>query len=356
MSGESPPTSGIPALPSDPAQDTDLGWPWDFDPQEPPARPPGGAWPRISVVVPSFNQGGFLEETLRSILLQGYPNLELLVIDGGSSDASVDILNRYDHEIDFWVSEKDEGQSDAINKGFDRATGDLLTFFGSDDVYLPGTFFDAARRWLENPGCGAVVGAFRFLDELSRPASQAIPARSPAATPTDLALAHPSSWRLHQVATFYDRRALDTVGRSVRRELVYVMDRELLYRVCREFPIITSAQTYALFRRHEDSKSVSVILPFCREMADLHRMGSSPEEDAETQRRRQRYARYWQARGYLKLAQAQGASLKATSPLLRALRVQPSLLRNRGYWRQWLEAFGWASKISTDSPPGALGP
>ena len=338
-----------PRIPGPAAQ---RGWPWIGEP-EPPPRPVGDAWPRISVVVPSFNQGRFLEEALRSILLQGYPHLELLVLDGGSTDASVEILERYDGQIDFWVSEGDEGQSDAINKGFRRASGDLLTFFGSDDVYLPGAFFDAARRWSENPGCGAVVGAFRFLDGSSRPISEPIPPRLPGPTPTDLALAHPSSWRLHQVATFYDRRALDRVGRSVRRELVYVMDRELLYRVCREFPIVTSGETYALFRRHEDSKSVSVILPFCREMASLHLLEPPVGEAKEARRRRRRFARHWQARGFLKLAQARGPSLKASAALLSALRNDPGLWFRRGYWHRWWTTMSKALSSSADAVSGA---
>lgn len=304
------------------------------------------ALPRISIVIPSFNQGAFLEETLRSIFAQDYPNLELLVIDGGSDDGTVEILERYDERIDHWVSEPDGGQSDAINKGFERAGGDLMTFFGSDDVYLPGAFADAARCWRENPGCGAVVGSFRFMDESSRPVSEVIPPRLPGPTPADLALADPRSWRLHQVATFYDRRALDEVGRWVRPELAYTMDRELLYRVCRAFPVATSERTYALFRRHPESKSVSVILPFCREMGSLHRMGASPAEDRETRARRRAWENYWRARGHLKLAQARSPSPAAVGPLLAAPRFRPGLLLEGGYWRKWRDALAPGGKRS----------
>lgn len=102
------------------------------------ALPSGQSWPKISVVTPSFNQGEFLEKTIRSVLLQGYPNLEYIIIDGGSTDNSVEIIKKYEPWITWWCSEKDDGQSDALSKGFRRATGDVFGWLNSDDVYYPG--------------------------------------------------------------------------------------------------------------------------------------------------------------------------------------------------------------------------
>ena len=94
----------------------------------------GHPWPRISVVTPSFNQGEFIEETIRSILLQGYPNLEYIVMDGGSTDNSVEIIKKYSPWLSYWISEPDAGQSDAINRGLKQASGDFATWINSDDL------------------------------------------------------------------------------------------------------------------------------------------------------------------------------------------------------------------------------
>jgi glycosyltransferase involved in cell wall biosynthesis len=91
-------------------------------------------YPKITIVTPSFNQGEFLEETIQSVLNQGYPNLEYIIIDGGSTDKSVDIISKYSKELSYWVSEKDNGQSEAINKGFRKATGEIVTWLNSDDL------------------------------------------------------------------------------------------------------------------------------------------------------------------------------------------------------------------------------
>jgi glycosyltransferase involved in cell wall biosynthesis len=122
-------------LPPPPAGKT--GWPWTVEtPQLVDAMPDGGPWPRISVVTPSYNQGEFIEETIRSVLLQGYPDLEYIVMDGGSSDETLSILKKYDPWFAHLQSNKDRGQAHAINKGFALATGTIGAYLNSDDFYL----------------------------------------------------------------------------------------------------------------------------------------------------------------------------------------------------------------------------
>jgi glycosyltransferase involved in cell wall biosynthesis len=121
------------------------GWPWTVEtPPLLPDRPDGCPWPRISIVTPSYNQGQFIEETIRSVLLQGYPDLEYIIIDGGSTDNSVEIIAKYEFRLAYWVSEKDRGQSHAINRGFCRSTGCLLGWLNSDDVLLPNALVTVA--------------------------------------------------------------------------------------------------------------------------------------------------------------------------------------------------------------------
>jgi len=132
-------------LPVPPAGRT--GWPWTVE-TTPPPDAATGAWPRLTVVMPSYQQAAFVEAGLRSVLLQNYPNLELIVNDGGSQDGSAAIIARYAPYLAHWQSIRDRGQGDAINQGFDRATGDIVGWLNSDDLYLPGALFAVAREFL----------------------------------------------------------------------------------------------------------------------------------------------------------------------------------------------------------------
>jgi glycosyltransferase involved in cell wall biosynthesis len=114
--------------------------------------------PKLSVITPSFNQGAFLERTIRSVLDQNYPNLEYVIVDGGSSDDSVEIIRRYEDRLAWWVSEPDGGQTEAINKGIDRTTGEIVAYINSDDYYLPGAF-ETAIAALERSEASWVAGA-----------------------------------------------------------------------------------------------------------------------------------------------------------------------------------------------------
>lgn len=120
--------------------------------------------PKISVVVPSYNQGPYIEQTLRSIIDQGYPNLELIVIDGGSTDDSVEIIRRYASHIAYWVSEPDGGQTRGLIKGFQRATGDVQCWLNADDLHEPQTLREVARFFSERPEVRFVYGNWTWMD------------------------------------------------------------------------------------------------------------------------------------------------------------------------------------------------
>lgn len=143
-----------------------LGWPWTSasDPL-PSVMPDGRPWPRLTIVTPSYNQASYIEATIRSVLLQGYPNLEYIIIDGGSDDSAVEIIRKYEPWLAYWVSEKDRGQYHAINKGFAHATGEILAWLNSDDMYLPGGLASAALAMKLERERPWVTGLKAFWDE-----------------------------------------------------------------------------------------------------------------------------------------------------------------------------------------------
>ncbi len=145
------------------------GWPWteQTDPL-PDKMPDGSDWPRISIVTPSYNQGQFIEETIRSVFLQGYPNLEYIIIDGGSTDNSVKIINKYDKYLTYWISKQDQGQSDAINTGFKILTGEISAFLNSDDLYMPNALEFVSQYFIQNPQHDFICAQTRFIDSDSR--------------------------------------------------------------------------------------------------------------------------------------------------------------------------------------------
>ena len=159
-------TLGFSDLPPPPEGKT--GWPWT----EPGHRSnnPGtenSIWPRISIVTPSFNQGQFIEETIRSVLLQDYPNFEYIVIDGGSTDSTRQILKKYDRYIT-WISEPDEGQTDAINKGLRMASGEIVAYLNSDDMYEAGALMSVAEYFCQQEDIAMIYGDIVHIDEASR--------------------------------------------------------------------------------------------------------------------------------------------------------------------------------------------
>ena len=146
------------------------GWPWTIEElkhNSPEILPKEKKWPKITIVTPSYNQALFLEETIRSVLLQGYPNLEYIIMDGGSTDGSVEIIQKYSPFITSWVSEPDKGQSNALNRGFQKSNGEILAWLNSDDTFLPGTLNRIGNFFGDHPEIDVMYGNAILIDENS---------------------------------------------------------------------------------------------------------------------------------------------------------------------------------------------
>lgn len=164
------------------------------------------SYPEISVVIPSYNQGRFLERTILSVLNQNYPNTELIIIDGGSRDGSVRLIKKYERFISYWVSEPDKGQSNAINKGFEESSGELMAWQNSDDLYLPGFFYTVAETYRAHPRSQLLFGNIYHVDKEDRIIwrSRFVPFSVDHLIFLD--------WNLSSQATFLKRQLVEEVG------------------------------------------------------------------------------------------------------------------------------------------------
>jgi glycosyltransferase involved in cell wall biosynthesis len=205
--------------------------------------------PKISVVTPSFNQGRYLAELIESVLAQGDPHFEHIVMDGGSTDETVDVLRRYPHVK--WRSEKDGGQSDAVCKALALATGEYVSWINSDDFYYPGAFAAAREAFARDPSLDIVSGDYRFVDERGRVT------RSRREVAFDRAVyLYAGKSYLGNAATFFRKRVLDLHG-GPRLDLDYAMDFELFLRVSATAKFGHLRRFLACYRLHGGSKTVT---------------------------------------------------------------------------------------------------
>ncbi len=238
-----------------------IGWPWTEE-ISPSIYSSDISYPKITIVTPSFNQGEFIEETIRSILLQNYPNLEYIIIDGGSSDGTIEIIKKYSPYLSYWVSEIDAGQSDAINKGIRKATGDLFNWLNSDDYLERNALFEIAEAYRGN----ASKKVFCFgLSHLSN--GEIIPFTK-YTDPSDVQKCYCDPIII-QPATFF---SLDNDNSIVElsRELHFTMDYELWLRFLFLYgteSIFVSQKSVAVFRLHNESKTASGRVHFISDIA-----------------------------------------------------------------------------------------
>jgi glycosyltransferase involved in cell wall biosynthesis len=226
-------------------------------------------FPLVSIITPSFNQAEFLEATIQSVLNQDYPNVEYLVIDGGSTDGSKEILEKYDRDLSFWVSEPDSGQTEAINKGFARARGKYIAWINSDDVYYPQAISEAVAYLNATPDVGLVYGDADFINAQGDQIGRFNAAQ------TSYQQLRRGYVHIPQQAAFFQRRFWEMVG-PLDPSFFFAMDYDLWVRLAAITTIVYHPQTWAAFRLHGDAKSLSAADRCWPEMMRVHeRLGGS---------------------------------------------------------------------------------
>ena len=220
--------------------------------------------PLVSVVTPSFNQGHFLEETICSVLNQDYPHIEYILVDGGSTDESQEVIRRYASRLAWWVSEPDRGQTDAINKGFGHARGEILAWLNSDDTYVPGAISSAVSYLQEHPKVGMVYGDANLVDENGVVIGK-FPARQ-----TDYRRLRRGYVHIPQQASFFRSSLWQRVA-PLDPTFYFAMDYDLWVRLAKLAPLHYHPQLWANFRLHGGAKT-SVSDDRCwPEMLRVHR-------------------------------------------------------------------------------------
>ena len=212
-------------------------------------------YPKISIVTPSYNQGKYIEQTIQSVLSQNYPNLEYIIIDGGSSDNTVEIIKKYEGQLTYWISEPDAGQTDAINKGYSRCTGDIFNWINSDDYYEADVFFKLAQIFINNPSVKAVCGrewGFKDVDPVDKILHQGTVIGKNVFETIRIGI-------IDQPCTFFRKEFINTFF-PLDNSLRYVMDRQMWWSYLLKYGqdnILKTLEIFTNFRLHSQSKSIS---------------------------------------------------------------------------------------------------
>jgi glycosyltransferase involved in cell wall biosynthesis len=205
---------------------------------------------RVSIVTPSFNQARFLERTIQSVLNQTYHDIEYIIIDGGSTDGSQEIIKQYEDRLAYWVSEKDKGQTDAINKGFAQASGDVMAWLNSDDTLEPQAVEQAVAALQENPTAGMVYGHGFFINAKDEKIGEFPSAQ------TDYTKLRRGYVHICQQAAFWRAGLWHKVG-PLDDSIYFAMDYDLWLRLAKEAPILFINEHWANFRLHGDAKTIA---------------------------------------------------------------------------------------------------
>lgn len=246
---------------------TRSGWPWNLE-MDPDLYSKDANWPKITVITPSYNQAQFLEETIRSVLLQNYPNLEYIIIDGGSNDHSLDIIKKYKDYITYWISEKDNGQANAINKGLCKTTGTVWNWINSDDYLAPGALKIVGEAFRDDIDifAGSVRNFWPDSDVLADEISEKVIKNQ------NLSLKNyykTNKFRFHQPGVWYRRSLFKSI--MIDEKMQYCFDTKLLLDALVDNPFIKYSDAILVhFRMHNESKTMSKYPMFVEEFAFLH--------------------------------------------------------------------------------------
>jgi glycosyltransferase involved in cell wall biosynthesis len=257
-------------------------WPWAIKTLE---KTQVSDLPRVTIVTPSFNQERFLEETIRSVLLQGYPNLEYIVVDGGSTDNSRDIINKYEPWLTNWVSEPDNGQASAINKGFRESTGQIMGWLNSDDCLKPGALWHMVTAFQQNPDWQIVCGFREAIDANSQHLDYVAYLK-----PDRFSFSR--TCYVPQESIFWRRSVWESVG-ELDESYQFALDYDFWQRcMAAGYKFHLIPKFLGMFRLHPDTKNTRWVGVRAREVAKIYRQYLNTEK-SEEELRREIHPRWW---------------------------------------------------------------
>ena len=270
----------------------------------------------VSIITPSFNQAPYLRRTMESVFAQDHEDLEYLVVDGGSSDGSLEIIKEYTARLAWWVSEPDMGQADAINKGLAHSRGDIVAWLNSDDCYLPGTIASVVRTFQDHPDAVLIYGNMQAVDELDRITNIMT---YPQLTLEDLLCFQ----IIGQPAVFLRRSAVEAVG-GLHTDYHLLLDHQLWIKLARLGPIVHADETWAAARYHAGAKNRALAEHFGREAFRILDWASREPDLAPVLRRVEARARASAHRLNARYLVDAGQPQEALRAWVRALAIHPA--------------------------------